>query len=214
MAIKEGGHARRQAEKRAEILAAAKDVFLTNGYARTNMDQVLAKTGGSKRTLYNHFPSKDVLFVEVVRQLSDRVLTALEPELDASDLRGTLIRLGREYLAILLTEDGRSLFRAVFSESPHMPELRQIFLENGPGRVSRHLRRFFEAQHENGLLKVADPALAAEQFIGMIRGDLHIAALTSPDQPTSLRVEETVVQAVDIFLCGAAPDLCGGCQSG
>ena len=50
-----------QAERKyAAILKAAVAAFRKNGYASTSMDQIAADAGVSKRTVYNHFPSKDL----------------------------------------------------------------------------------------------------------------------------------------------------------
>ena len=100
------GHARRRAAKRALILTAATEVFFEDGYGRASMDKVLAKIGGSKRTLYNHFRSKEELFAAIVTNVSDRVLAALRPPLDAGDLRETLVTIGVGYLSVPLSPDG------------------------------------------------------------------------------------------------------------
>ena len=199
------GHARRQAAKRAEILSAATKLFFAEGYGRVSMDQVLAKTGGSKRTLYNHFPSKDALFEAIVRSVSDRVLAALTPHLGDGDLRQMLTSMGTGYLNVLLSPDGLALYRAMVSEAPHFPDLARSFFENGPGRASRHLARFFRQQKAAGALDMSNPQLAAEQFLGMIRGDLHLAAVLTARKPNRRKIAEAVTQAVDLFLASADP---------
>src|ERR1700733_14154116 len=65
--------ARRGEQLRDHILWTAKDVFIEEGFERTSMDVVAARAETSKRSLYAHFPSKDVLFQavrELVRELS------------------------------------------------------------------------------------------------------------------------------------------------
>lgn len=204
------GHARRQAAKRLEILAAATEVFFEEGYGRATMDQVLARIGGSKRTLYNHFRSKEDLFAAIVTNVSDRVLSALRPPLDADDIRETLVTMGVGYLSVLLSTDGLALYRAMVSEAQHFPELAQTFFANGPGRASNHLSDFFRKQKIQGVLDIDDPQLAAEQFLGMVRGDVHLVTVLSIRKPTKRLIKKNVAQAVETFLCGAAPDLCNG----
>lgn len=197
------GHDRRQAKKRDDILAIATDIFLKEGYGRARMDQVHTRLGGSKRTLYNHFPSKEALFEAIVSTVSDRVLAALRPSLGDDDLRKALIRMGTDYLSVLLSPDGLALYRAMVSEAPHFPELARTFFENGPGRASHHLASFFRDQKANGLLDVEDPQIAAEHFLGAVRGDVHLAAVLSAKNPSKQLVKTSVVQAVDTFLRGA-----------
>ena len=198
------GHARRQAAKRAEILSAATEVFFQEGYARASMDRVLARVGGSKRTLYNYFPSKEDLFSAIVTNVSDRVLAALRPPPEGADIRQTLVAMGTGYLTVLLSPDGLALYRAMVSEAPHFPDLARTFHRNGPGRAVRHLATFFKDQKARGVLALDDPHLAAEQFLGMVSGDLHLAAVLSIRKPTRPLIRTTVQQAVETFLRGAA----------
>jgi len=53
------------ARRRSEIIAAAAKVFDANGYAATTMDAVAAEAKVAKGSLYNYFPSKHDLFVQV-----------------------------------------------------------------------------------------------------------------------------------------------------
>lgn len=196
---------RRRSGKREAILAAATDIFLSEGYGRASMDQVHAKTGGSKRTLYNHFPNKQALFEAIVSAVSDRVLDALKPPSAEGELRKSLLKMGTDYLNVLLSADGLALYRAMVSEAPHFPALARTFFENGPGRASRYLADYFRALKADGRVDIADPQIAAEQFLGAVRGDVHLAAVLSVKTPPAQLVKTTVAQAVDIFLRGATP---------
>lgn len=48
--------------KRVAIIDAAIEEFLAAGYDATSMDRIAARANVSKRTVYNHFPSKEALF--------------------------------------------------------------------------------------------------------------------------------------------------------
>ena len=47
-------------EKRAQILAAAQELFLANGYKRTSMEAIRAAADVSKPTLYTHYGAGDI----------------------------------------------------------------------------------------------------------------------------------------------------------
>ena len=196
-------YARRVADTRARIVAVATDLFLHEGYGRVTMDCVLAEVGGSKRTLYRHFPTKEDLFTAIVTNVSDRVLAALEPASD-DDVRTALTDMGRRYLTVLLSPEGLSLYRAMVSEAPHFPELSKAFFRDGPGRASLYLSRFIREQVEKGVLDVTDAKVAASQFLGAVRGDIHLSAVLSSRQPTKPAIRRAVEQAVDTFLAGAS----------
>lgn len=67
--------ARQTKDSRARILAAAYDLFYAEGFTRIGMDEIAAKAGFSKRTLYHHFDSKDALLAAV---LEDRAGLSLQ----------------------------------------------------------------------------------------------------------------------------------------
>lgn len=60
---------------RARILAAAYDRFYREGFGRTTMDAIAEASGVTKRTLYQHFDSKDALLGAVLAEQNDRALT-------------------------------------------------------------------------------------------------------------------------------------------
>lgn len=196
---------RKGSEKRDAILVAASEIFLSEGYGRASMDQVHAKIGGSKRTLYNHFPNKEALFEAIVTAVSSRALAALEPPSGEDDLGKALLKMGGDYLDVLLSPDGLALYRAMISEAPHFPDLARTFFESGPGRASHYLADFFREQKAKGVVDVADPQIAAEHFLGAVRGDVHLAAALGVRKPSKQLVKTTVSQAVDTFIRGTAP---------
>lgn len=61
-------HSRRKEARPGELLEAALQLFLENGYAGTRVEAVAARAGVSKGTLFLYFPSKQDLFKAVVRE--------------------------------------------------------------------------------------------------------------------------------------------------
>ena len=53
---------RRKDERPSELIAAALDLFVDRGFAATRLDDVAARAGVSKGTLYLYFESKEALF--------------------------------------------------------------------------------------------------------------------------------------------------------
>jgi AcrR family transcriptional regulator len=58
--------------KRAAIVAAARQVFLENGYAQASMDRIAESAAVSVKTIYRHFENKDELFSAVMQAMSGR----------------------------------------------------------------------------------------------------------------------------------------------
>ena len=53
-------------ERQYQILEAAMEVFVENGYANTRMDDIVSQSGLSKGALYHHYPSKKDLFIALI----------------------------------------------------------------------------------------------------------------------------------------------------
>jgi len=62
-----GKRSRRKEARPGELLDAALDLFVEKGFAATRVEEVAARAGVSKGTLFLYFPSKLELFKAVVR---------------------------------------------------------------------------------------------------------------------------------------------------
>jgi AcrR family transcriptional regulator len=84
---------RSRAERRQEILSAARPVFLTSGYAGATVREIAAEADVNDAVLYRSFSTKEQMFEEAVaRPLEEAVCAALQPG-SRSPYRGRRIRL-------------------------------------------------------------------------------------------------------------------------
>src|SRR5277367_2642966 len=98
--------------KRDAIISAAIEEFLATGYDATSMDRIAARANVSKRTVYNHFPSKEVLFAAILHQLWEARQTGDTPTYRADEpLRGQLLELVMRKLRLLTDESFIALAR-------------------------------------------------------------------------------------------------------
>ena len=65
---------KRKTDSRERILEAAYDLFFRQGYQATSVDQIIAQAGLTKPTVYAHFPTKEVLCVEYLKERRRRVI--------------------------------------------------------------------------------------------------------------------------------------------
>src|SRR5262245_33517236 len=87
---------RRKEARPAELLSAALDLFVEKGYAGTRLDDVAARAGVSKGTLYLYFQNKEELFKAVVRE---NIVTALvETAQEMRDFDGPTAELLRNLI--------------------------------------------------------------------------------------------------------------------
>ena len=70
--------------RRTQLLAAAKTVFVTQGYHSAAMDDIAVRAGVSKPVLYQHFPSKLELYLDLLRESGAEMVRLVRAALTAS----------------------------------------------------------------------------------------------------------------------------------
>ena len=70
--------------RRAQLLAAAQDVFVTNGYHAAAMDEIAERAGVSKPVLYQHFPGKLELYLALLESHVDALVTSVRDAMQST----------------------------------------------------------------------------------------------------------------------------------
>src|SRR5947209_8063247 len=65
-------------EREELIIRAAEEVFQEKGYYETSMDEVAARVGIAKGTIYSHFPGKEELVIAIFRRDMQKFLEGIE----------------------------------------------------------------------------------------------------------------------------------------
>ncbi len=120
---------RRKQARPGELLDAALDLFVENGFAGTRSEEVAARAGVSKGTLFLYFPSKDELFKAVVRENIVRHHTEGMEEL--ARFEGTsaqlLEHLMLEWWRRFGATKASGISKLIMSEASHFPDLARFF---------------------------------------------------------------------------------------
>lgn len=197
--------AARQEARQEELLRAATEVFFTSGFAGASVDEIIAKVGGSKRTIYSYFGNKEQLFATVVREIARHAMGSLAAaDFVRADLEATLQEIGLRYLGVIMSPEALQLYRTVVGEGSRFPDLAKVFFEAGPGRTSANLAGVLEEKGRDWGIEAGDPKRLAEHFLGLIRDDLHlrvVLGLRPPPTPDEARA--VVDSAVGMFVNGA-----------
>ena len=125
---------RRKDTRPAELLDAALDVFAEKGFAAARMEDIAARAGAAKGTLYLYFPSKEAVFEALVR-------TLIVPNLDRAEAVAGRAYAGRwrrccgsaaPVLAAII-RDGRLVVlpRLLIGELHKFPELARFYKDDG-----------------------------------------------------------------------------------
>jgi AcrR family transcriptional regulator len=70
--------------RRAQLLAAAQDVFVANGYHAAAMDEIAERAGVSKPVLYQHFPGKLELYLALLESHVDALVTSVREAMQST----------------------------------------------------------------------------------------------------------------------------------
>jgi len=112
--------------RRKQLLGAAREVFVAQGYHAAAMDDIAERAGVSKPVLYQHFPSKRDLYVALVQQHTDELLSAIQAALESTT--NNKQRVAATIAAYFEFIDSKSeAFRLVFeSDLRSDPEVRDL----------------------------------------------------------------------------------------
>jgi AcrR family transcriptional regulator len=149
---------RRRDARPAEIIAAALESFAERGFAATRLDDIAARAGVTRGTLYLYFPSKAELFKAVVRQSIVPILARGE-EMVARSSEPAADLLSRLVSSIPLAVAGSPISaipKLVISEARNFPDLAQFYLEEVVQRGRRLLKRIIERGVERGEFRPVD----------------------------------------------------------
>jgi TetR/AcrR family transcriptional regulator, mexJK operon transcriptional repressor len=209
-----GGRPSREASVKLadKILDVATEHFLRDGYGPISIEMVARDARVSKRTLYQRFANKAVLFTSVVHRIVER----LRPKNDASflegdDLEEILLRLAKYILDATLTPDALALYRVIVAESIRFPELAgAVSRGNASAEAVHRIGALLEREAAAGRIRVQSTAFAAAQFLYMIIAIPQRRALGMGEPMSGAERAEWACNTVTLFLngCrGAVPSL-------
>lgn len=157
--------------KRKAILDAAKESFQENGVQGTSMDQLAARAQVSKRTVYNHFTSKEALVIHLVADLWKQATQSIELNFDAEgDLQTQLSSLLQAEMNVVCSAEYLDLARVAIGHYFYHPEALQAELSRFD-KTETALYQWLETAIKKGHLKKIDPSFAINQLHSLIKGN-------------------------------------------
>lgn len=188
--------------KRNAILSAATEIFLSVGFEAASMDTIATLADVSKQTIYNHFGSKQALFNAIIDERCRHFVKPLvSARARAQGIKAVLTELARQSTRLMLTPSSLALYRLLMAETSRFPDLGCQAYKLGAEQAVSALAQYLAEQQELGVIEVGDVRLAAEQFLGMLAGHIHLRALLGVEpQPDAERLERSIAQTVHTFL--------------
>lgn len=198
--------ARRKAERPGEILDAAFEEFIQRGYEATRLEDIAARAGVTKGTIYVYFESKERVFEALVRDLEKSLRKEVEPFFEdrgaptAQSIRADLTML---YLVFANDRRARELLRLLIAEAVRFPDLVDEHHRNLVGPMFETLGQRLRQGVASGAFRPTPAVNFPELLLGPALS-LHIGKLLFSDRKP-LDAEQHFEAALDLILRGLLP---------
>jgi len=153
---------RRKEARPGELLDAALDLFVEKGFAATRAEEVAARAGVSKGTLFLYFPSKEELFKAVITENIAGRFNEWNAELDAFD--GSTTDMLRFFMRMWWQRVGATkasgITKLIMSESQTFPEVTAFYQREVIVPAQALIRRMLERGVARGEFEIDDMDLA------------------------------------------------------
>jgi AcrR family transcriptional regulator len=161
--------------RKQAILEAALTVFAERGYEAARLDDVAARAGVAKGTLYLYFKDKEALFEELLQGAVSPVLEGLSALASAPELSfgKALAGLYTMFERDILGTQRKLLLRLIIAEGPRFPHIAEMHYRNVISRVLPLIEKIAERAAARG--EIASDAVA--RYPQLIAAPLLVAVL-------------------------------------
>lgn len=158
------------AKRRRKILEAAVMCFLENGYHQTGVRDIATRAGVSLGNLYNHFPSKHDVLVEIAGLERDELVPFLKILAKTSSAPKVLDKFVTAYAKYLAAPENVILSIEITSEAIRKPDIADLFLENRDLLTSSLTSVLSRGAADGDLRPLSDPSDTAQLILELIEG--------------------------------------------
>lgn len=191
---------RAKAERRRQILGAAKSVFAEAGYHGASIHAIIERAQIARGTFYLYFESKAAVFDSILDQAMAELRSRIRRiAVDDPSAPAPQVQLREQVVATLEYVVRDRALATILLSAGHTPEaeaserLEQFFSE-----TRDLLRRAIETGIEIGLVRPCQPDLVAAAMLGMIRGVIELVVKRADDA----KVDEVVSEMLLVALRG------------
>lgn len=165
--VQAGRRERRKEARPGELLDAALDLFVEKGFAATRSEEVAARAGVSKGTLFLYFPSKEELFKAVVRENISGRFAEWNQEFES--FQGTsaeMVRLCmRVWLERIALTKASGITKLMISEARNFPELAAFYQQEVIRPASALIGRILQRGIDSGEFRPLDVELSTYSLV-------------------------------------------------
>ena len=187
-------------QKKIQILDAAEELFHSFGVENTSMDHLARRAGVSKRTVYNHFATKDQLFQAILQRMFDKLSLASEVRFDASKpIAQQLEQIAQDEVAMLSSAAFLKVAKIAFMQIMQNPDLAQLMNDSTLG-CKRYLESFLSDACAAGVLRIEDIPFASKQFIYQLKSFVFYPLLLGMEMQKEATQQQIIHESTAMFL--------------
>lgn len=151
---------RRKETRPQELLDAALALFVEKGFAATRAEEVAARAGVSKGTLYLYFPSKEELLKAVIRHtLSVEIAAGAELAVQhEGSVRTLLVDVLSQWWCGVLGSPASGVIKIVITEVRNFPEIAEFYHAEVVAPGTRIIQQLIQRGIDNGEFRPVDVA--------------------------------------------------------
>lgn len=191
----------RSQKKRADILNAAMKTFKEQGVQATSMDQLAETANVSKRTVYNHFDSKETLVLSLLHEMWEQFMVRAPFDYSTEiSIESQLSRLIDAEINMMCDHDFVTLARLAMGHFFYSPAKMKDQMDRMRAQETT-LHRWLKAAIADGRFTIDDVDYAVEQIGNLLKGTLFWpTVLCNDDSPTIEMREQAKEQTLKMFI--------------
>jgi len=189
------------AERRASILAVAKVLFADKGYHGVSVDEIAKRLGVSPAILYQHFPSKEVLYENVLAENSAKRESYIEAILtEPTDFVSVLSRMTRIYVESVA--DDPDFLRMELMSALEGSKTASAFFERRWRSITDYIEYSLNELRSTQTGLSCNPRMAGLMFQGMLREILYSRFIAEDARYQDIPMQTMVNELIRIFVRG------------
>jgi AcrR family transcriptional regulator len=192
--------------RRAQLLDAAKRVFVRRGYPRTNIADICKEAGVARGTIYQYFRNKRDVLIALLDDVAARVAKVLAERPSVKVPRGAAVPAAlivqfcrarlREMLAALFADE--EILRLLLRDARGLDGVVDRAVDKIDSMIAREMEADIRAAQAGRVMRKVPPKLAARYLLGGV--EKMILAAIAADEPLDLGA--IVDTAVELQLFG------------
>lgn len=188
--------------RKEEIKQAALELFASNGFEGTSLEDIAGVVGLKKQSIYSHFKDKDDLFLSIMKDAKSTEIDYYRAHLQDSDLSRPDLVLASLLFGVKNLYDTDAAFqfwlRYGFYPPKHLYDIVQAEISDNVSQMEQDFTELFSSWMEQKLIPEQDVETMKEAYMGIL--DAVIVEIVYVNEPQ--RTQKKITALWQIFWRG------------